>query len=162
MPIVNYVYDAGGLGASTSADIDRTAGFLESYARLVGAVPVCRREVRAAQWRPIGGTTSLGSGMEHQTMTTLDSFGFTLVTAHELFRRPVVRRQRDLRQLGRRLAQRGLCAATASTCRCQAFGRSPAAARATGWTSARARALRNRAGTVRVPDTTDVARIFSD
>ncbi|OWP65121.1 hypothetical protein CDA63_01845 [Hymenobacter amundsenii] len=81
IPIVNYVYNEAAL-ADYRVAIDRTPGFLEYYSDLVGLYPFAD-EKYGHSMAPLGGER-VGSGMEHQTMTTQDSFGFTL-TAHELF-----------------------------------------------------------------------------
>lgn len=76
IPIVNYVYNQAAL-TTFQTEIDRTPGFIESFSGLVGLYPFAA-EKYGHSMAPIGG------GMEHQTMTTQDGFTFTL-TAHELF-----------------------------------------------------------------------------
>jgi aminopeptidase N len=76
IPLVNYVYNQATLDFYR-AEIDRTPGFILNYSQLVGPYPFAR-EKYGHSMAPIGG------GMEHQTMTTQDSFSFNL-TAHELF-----------------------------------------------------------------------------
>ncbi|MBX0289834.1 M1 family metallopeptidase [Hymenobacter sp. HSC-4F20] len=76
IPILNYVYNQNALNFYRT-EIDRTPGFLENYSELVGLYPFAA-EKYGHSMAPIGG------GMEHQTMTTQDGFTFTL-TAHELF-----------------------------------------------------------------------------
>jgi hypothetical protein len=76
IPIVNYVYNQATLN-SQQANIDRTPGFLEHFSTLAGLYPFAN-EKYGHSMAPMGG------GMEHQTMTTQDGFEFTL-TAHELF-----------------------------------------------------------------------------
>ncbi len=76
VPIVNYVYDQTTLNYYQT-EIDRTPGFIENYSALCGLYPFAD-EKYGHSMAPLGG------GMEHQTMTTQDGFGFTL-TAHELF-----------------------------------------------------------------------------
>ncbi|MBD2716894.1 T9SS type A sorting domain-containing protein [Microvirga sp. STR05] len=76
IPIVNYVYNQAAL-TYYRTEIDRTPGFLENFSSLVGLYPFAS-EKYGHSMAPIGG------GMEHQTMTTQDGFNFTL-TAHELF-----------------------------------------------------------------------------
>ncbi|MFD1470139.1 M1 family aminopeptidase [Hymenobacter caeli] len=146
VPIVDYVYDQGAL-AFYQADIDRTAGFLENYARLAGPYPFAATKYGHSM-APIGG------GMEHQTMTTQDGFDFGL-NAHELFHQwfgdnvtcaswTDVWLNEGFASYGEYLSY-------------QAF--QPAGVPA--WLAdARFRALRN-PGSVAVPDTTDVARIFN-
>ena len=75
VPIVNYVYNQAALN-DYRTEIDRTPGFIENYSRLFGLYPFAAEKYGHCM-APIGG------GMEHQTMTTQDGFGFTL-TAHEL------------------------------------------------------------------------------
>jgi aminopeptidase N len=76
VPIVNYVYNQAALN-DFRAEIDRTPGFLENFSAVAGPYPFAN-EKYGHSMAPIGG------GMEHQTMTTQDGFTFTL-TAHELF-----------------------------------------------------------------------------
>ncbi|MBO0359024.1 T9SS type A sorting domain-containing protein [Hymenobacter sp. BT186] len=76
IPIVNYVYNQAALNTFRT-EIDRTPGFIENFSSLIGLYPFAS-EKYGHSMAPIGG------GMEHQTMTTQDGFTFTL-TAHELF-----------------------------------------------------------------------------
>lgn len=76
IPIVNYVYNQTALNDYQS-EINRTAGFVEHFSNLVGLYPFATEKYGHCM-APFGG------GMEHQTMTTQGFFGFTL-TAHELF-----------------------------------------------------------------------------
>jgi aminopeptidase N len=147
VPIVNYVYNNESL-AHYQADLDRTAGFLENYSNLFGTYYFADEKYGHAM-APIGG------GMEHQTMTTLDSFGFTLV-AHELFHQwfgdNVTCASWEDIWLNEGFASYGEYLSL------QAFG-TPAQARA--WLAdAHGRAQGAHTGTVRVPDTTSVSRIF--
>ncbi len=148
IPIVNYVYNTESL-AHYQADIDRTPGFIENYSRLVGTYFFANEKYGHAM-APIGG------GMEHQTMTTLDSFGFTLV-AHELFHQwfgdNVTCASWEDIWLNEGFASYGEYLSL------QAFD-TPANARA--WLNdAQARAQTALTGTVRVPDTSSVRRIFN-
>ncbi len=147
VPIVDYVYNQGALDFYRP-DIDRTPGFLENYARLVGPYPFAG-EKYGHSMAPIGG------GMEHQTMTTQDGFDFGL-NAHELFHQwfgdhVTCASWADI-WLNEGFASYGEYLSY------QAFGQPADPA---NWlNSARFYALRN-PGSVFVPDTTDVARIFS-
>jgi aminopeptidase N len=76
IPIVNYLQSQAALN-NYRPEIDRTPGFIENYSALVGLYPFANQKYGHSM-APIGG------GMEHQTMTTQDGFTFTL-TAHELF-----------------------------------------------------------------------------
>lgn len=76
IPIVNYVYNQAALN-TFRAEIDRTPGFIEYFSKVAGPYPFANEKYGHCM-APIGG------GMEHQTMTTQDGFTFTL-TAHELF-----------------------------------------------------------------------------
>ena len=76
VPIVDYVYNQPTL-AYYQPEINRTAGFIENFSALVGLYPFAK-EKYGHSMAPLGG------GMEHQTMTTQDSYYFNL-TAHELF-----------------------------------------------------------------------------
>lgn len=75
VPILNYVYSGGALNTFKS-EMGRTPGFLEYFSELFGLYPF-HREKYGHSMAPMGG------GMEHQTMTTQSTFTFTL-TAHEL------------------------------------------------------------------------------
>jgi aminopeptidase N len=74
--VKNYIYNRPGYLESTKAEIDRTASFLKLYSKLFGPYPFMKEKYGHCV-APIGG------GMEHQTMTTLNNFGYTLVS-HEL------------------------------------------------------------------------------
>ncbi|QKG55515.1 T9SS type A sorting domain-containing protein [Hymenobacter sp. BRD128] len=148
VPIINYVYDQASL-TRYQADIDRTAGFLENYSQLFGTYYFAD-EKYGHSMAPIGG------GMEHQTMTTLQDFSFTLV-AHELFHQwfgdNVTCASWEDIWLNEAFASYGEYLSR------QAFD-TPANARA--WMDdAQTRAQSNGTGTVRVPDTTNVSRIFN-
>ncbi|MFT2007277.1 M1 family aminopeptidase [Pontibacter sp. 13R65] len=75
VPILNYVYRGGALDAFKS-QIDLTVPFLEYFSELFTLYPFAT-EKYGHSMAPMGG------GMEHQTMTTQSTFTFTL-TAHEL------------------------------------------------------------------------------
>ncbi|WP_375416190.1 M1 family aminopeptidase [uncultured Hymenobacter sp.] len=77
VPILDYVYNQAALDLYQAA-IGRTAGLLENYARLCGPYPFAD-EKYGHSLAPLGN----GSGMEHQTMTTQNDYGY-LLTAHEL------------------------------------------------------------------------------
>ncbi len=147
VPIVDYVYDQGALDFYR-ADIDRTAGFLENYARLVGPYPFAD-EKYGHSMAPIGG------GMEHQTMTTQDGYDFAL-NAHELFHQwfgdnVTCASWADI-WLNESFASYGEYLSY------QAFGQP---VDAPNWlNTARGYALRD-PGSVYVADTTNVARIFN-
>jgi hypothetical protein len=148
VPIVNYVYDQASL-TYYKAEIDRTAGLLENFSQLVGTYYFADEKYGHAL-APIGG------GMEHQTMTTLQDFSFTLV-AHELFHQwfgdNVTCASWEDIWLNEAFASYGEYLSL------QAFD-TPASAR--NWLNdAQARAQLELTGTVRVPDTTNVSRIFS-
>lgn len=74
--VQNYIYNRAGFLESNKSGIDKTADFLKLYSKLFGEYPF-KNEKYGHCVAPIGG------GMEHQTMTTLVSFDYSLV-AHEL------------------------------------------------------------------------------
>ncbi len=74
--VQNYIYNRPGFLEANKADIDRTADFIRLFSKLFGDYPF-RNEKYGHCIAPIGG------GMEHQTMTTLISFDYSLVS-HEL------------------------------------------------------------------------------
>ncbi len=76
MLISNFLYDHPMVLPDWKEDIDRTGALIGLYSDLFGAYPF-RVEKYGHCMAPVGG------GMEHQTMTTLQDFNFTLV-AHEL------------------------------------------------------------------------------
>ncbi len=151
IPVVNYVYNQAALDFY-KAQIDLTPGFIENYSNLFGLYYFADEKYGHAM-APIGG------GMEHQTMTTQDGFNFTL-TAHELFHQwfgdNVTCGSWEDIWLNEGFASYGEYLSL------QAFS-TPAAAR--GWMDqAQGYAQTsngNGSGTVRVPDTTNVGRIFS-
>lgn len=61
---------------SNKANLDKTPPFIEKMSELYGLYPFKNEKYGHSQ-------ANIGGGMEHQTMTTLDGFGATLV-AHEL------------------------------------------------------------------------------
>ena len=149
VPIVDYVYNQQTLNYY-QAEINRTAGFIENFSNLCGLYPFAK-EKYGHSMAPLGG------GMEHQTMTTQDSYYFTL-TAHELFHQwfgdnVTCASWTDI-WLNESFASYGEYLSH------QAFS-TPDAAR-TWLNDAHSRAL-SQTGSVRVPDadTTNVGRIFS-
>ncbi len=76
MPIQHFVYSTAGCLESNKTAIDATPGMVELYSQLFVPYPF-KNEKYGHVMAPIGG------GMEHQTLTTLSSFGYTLI-AHEL------------------------------------------------------------------------------
>jgi len=151
IPIVNYVYNQAALDFY-KAQIDLTPGFIENYSNLFGLYYFAD-EKYGHSLAPIGG------GMEHQTMTTQDGFTFTL-TAHELFHQwfgdNVTCASWEDIWLNEGFASYGEYMSL------QAFA-APADARA--WMDQAQRLAQgnngNGSGTVRVPDTTSVGRIFN-
>jgi aminopeptidase N len=76
MPILNYVYKSPGLLDSYKPLLDETASMIELYSELYGPYPFSDEKYGHAM-------APLGGGMEHQTMSTMDGFNYTLI-AHEL------------------------------------------------------------------------------
>ncbi|MCS6981805.1 MAG: M1 family aminopeptidase [Flavobacteriales bacterium] len=74
--ILNYVYDNPQTLPYWQDDIDRTADFMETFAHFFGPYPFPAEKYGHCM-------APLGGGMEHQTMTTQGTFGFT-ITSHEL------------------------------------------------------------------------------
>jgi len=74
--IQNYIFDINDFLEVNRGDIDATADMIELYSGLFSIYPF-HHEKYGHCYAPMGG------GMEHQTMTTLSSFNFSLV-AHEL------------------------------------------------------------------------------
>lgn len=74
--ILNYLTDNEAYFASVKSNIDKTPSFIEKFSELYGLYPFADEKYGHCQ-------ANIGGGMEHQTMTTLSSFGSTLV-AHEL------------------------------------------------------------------------------
>ncbi len=75
--VQNFIYNSPGILDSQKKNIDKTGDFIIYFSELLGKYPFMREKYGHCM-APIGG------GMEHQTMTTLQNFNFTLVS-HELF-----------------------------------------------------------------------------
>jgi aminopeptidase N len=149
VPIVDYVYDQNALNYYQT-EINRTAGFIENYSTLVGLYPFADEKYGHC-------TAPIGGGMEHQTMTTQDGFDFTL-TAHELFHQwfgdNVTCASWEDIWLNESFASYGEYMSL------QAFS-TPAAARSWMDTAHQYALSSSGTGSVYVPDTTDVRRIFN-
>ncbi len=76
IPIQNFVYNNANYLDYNKSAIDQTASMIELYSEKFGLYPFADEKYGHC-------LTTLGGGMEHQTMTTLGNFGYTLV-AHEL------------------------------------------------------------------------------
>lgn len=74
--VQNYLYNRQNMPGAVKDDVDKTADMISLFSDLFGPYPFPAEKYGHCM-APIGG------GMEHQTMTTLSSFGFNLV-AHEL------------------------------------------------------------------------------
>ena len=74
--IQNYIYNSSGCLDYYKSDIDQTIDFLELFSDKFGLYPFADEKYGHC-------LAELHGGMEHQTMTTLWNFGYTLV-AHEL------------------------------------------------------------------------------
>ncbi|WP_118975566.1 M1 family aminopeptidase [Taibaiella koreensis] len=76
MLVQNYIYSDTGAFTSYKPGMDATAEMVRYFSGLFGRYPFWKEKYGHC-------TTPLGGGMEHQTMTTLNNFGTSLV-AHEL------------------------------------------------------------------------------
>ena len=74
--VQNFVYDNSYYLSENKEEIDNTIDLIEVFSDKFGLYPFADEKYGHC-------LTTLGGGMEHQTMTTLGSFGFGLV-AHEL------------------------------------------------------------------------------
>ena len=74
--IQNYIPNSTTYLNSNKTNIDKTPRFIEKYSELFGLYPFKNEKYGHC-------IANIGGGMEHQTMTTLSSFGSTLI-AHEL------------------------------------------------------------------------------
>ncbi|QCR23648.1 M1 family aminopeptidase [Pontibacter sp. SGAir0037] len=147
IPVLNYIYRGGALN-TYRAEIDLTTPLIEFFSELYILYPFAR-EKYGHSMAPIGG------GMEHQTMTTQSTFTFTL-TAHELAHQW--------------FGDHVTCASWediwlnegfASYSEYLALERLQNKQAATAWMrDAQAYAKQTPTGSVRVPDTTNVSRIF--
>ncbi len=76
IPVLNYIADNVTYFNSVKTNIDKTPAFIEKFSELFGLYPFKDEKYGHAQ-------ASIGGGMEHQTMSTMNSFGTSLI-AHEL------------------------------------------------------------------------------
>lgn len=74
--IQNYIVNNTSYFNSVKTNIDKTPAFIEEFSELFGLYPFYNEKYGHCH-------ASIGGGMEHQTMTTMSSFGSTLI-AHEL------------------------------------------------------------------------------
>ena len=74
--IQNYLYNNEGVFNTFKASIDLTGPMIEEMSEMFGIYPFIKEKYGHAM-------APLGGGMEHQTMSTMDGFEFTLI-AHEL------------------------------------------------------------------------------
>ncbi len=74
--IQHYIVDDENYFLSNKTNLDKTPVFIEKFSELFGLYPFKNEKYGHAH-------ASIGGGMEHQTMSTMNSFGSTLI-AHEL------------------------------------------------------------------------------
>lgn len=74
--VQNFIYDSPGCLPHYKSDLDRTAVYLEFLSERFSLYPFFEEKYGHCQ-------AALSGGMEHQTMTTLDGFGISIVS-HEL------------------------------------------------------------------------------
>lgn len=74
--IQNFIYNSASYLNTNKANIDKTKDLVEYYSDVLGIYPFYKEKYGNA-------VAQLNGGMEHQTITTLVNFGFTL-NAHEL------------------------------------------------------------------------------
>ncbi len=74
--IQHYIADDDTYFNSVKTNLDKTPAFIEKYSELFGLYPFEEEKYGHCQ-------AGIGGGMEHQTMSTMNSFGSTLI-AHEL------------------------------------------------------------------------------
>lgn len=76
IPVQHYIYNNAAFFNSNKTNLDRTPPFIEKMSELYGLYPFKNEKYGHLH-------AAIGGGMEHQTMSTMSSFGATLV-AHEL------------------------------------------------------------------------------
>jgi aminopeptidase N len=76
IPVQNYIVDNATYFTANKASLDKTPAYIEKMSELFGLYPFKNEKYGHA-------LANIGGGMEHQTMTTLSSFGGTLIP-HEL------------------------------------------------------------------------------
>lgn len=74
--VQNYIVDNASYFTTNKPNIDKTTAFIELYSDQFGLYPFKNEKYGHVH-------ASIGGGMEHQTMSTMNSFGSTLI-AHEL------------------------------------------------------------------------------
>jgi aminopeptidase N len=76
IPVLHYIVNNSTYFNSVKTNLDRTPRLIEKYSDLFGTYPFYREKYGHAH-------ALIGGGMEHQTMSTMQSFGISLI-AHEL------------------------------------------------------------------------------
>jgi aminopeptidase N len=75
--VQHYVGNGNGYITTVTTNLNRTVNLIEKYSELAGLYPFKNEKYGHAH-------ASIGGGMEHQTMSTMDGFSISLI-AHELF-----------------------------------------------------------------------------
>ncbi|WP_207493740.1 M1 family aminopeptidase [Aridibaculum aurantiacum] len=76
IPVLHYIVNSPSYFGNVKTNLDKTPPFLEKMSELFGLYPFHLEKYGHKQ-------ASIGGGMEHQTMSTMDNFGTSLI-AHEL------------------------------------------------------------------------------
>lgn len=76
IPVIHYLSSDPGYLNAVKANLDKTPKFIEKFSELYGLYPFADEKYGHTM-------ANIGGGMEHQTMSTMVSFGSTLI-AHEL------------------------------------------------------------------------------